>query len=169
MKNGSFIYALSRANMVAARLLVAVIYLFISPVQAFSQSIDNLAIEKVQDEGLTNESILSINQDSKGFIWFGTAEGLFRYDGYVFKGFKHFPGDDKTLINNGVTSLYPEGNYLWAGTPSGLSCMDINALTVKNIPTGTSEQINDISARDGSSLWIATSTGLYQLDKKSYQ
>ena len=169
MKNGNFKYASGRAKFVSVKLFFAVICLFVRPVQAISQSVENLTIEKVQGEGLTSESILSISQDSDGFIWFGTSEGLFRYDGYSFKGFKHFPGDPKTLINNGATTLYPDGDHLWVGTAGGLSCVDINTLTIKNIPSGRSEQINDIYARDDSVLWIATGTGLYQFNKKNYR
>ena len=57
----------------------------------------NINLEKVQEEGLTNYIIKCIQQDTNGFIWFGTEEGLFRYDGYNFKPFKNFPGDSQTL------------------------------------------------------------------------
>src|ERR1700679_2395803 len=89
--------------------------LLILPSFLFSQNTDNLRIEKVPEEGLTNDYVVCINQDTNGFMWFGTREGLFRYDGYSFKAFKNLPGDSTSLVNNVIITLYPEKNNLWVG------------------------------------------------------
>ena len=86
--------------------------LLILPSFLFSQNTDNLRIEKVPEEGLTNDYVVCINQDTNGFMWFGTREGLFRYDGYSFKAFKNLPGDSTSLVNNVIITLYPEKNNL---------------------------------------------------------
>ena len=106
------------------------------PTRSFSQNIENLNIEKIQDEGLTSSYINCILQDKNGFIWVGTGEGLFRYDGYSFKAFRNLPGNPATLANNRVTTLYTENDNLWLGTGSGLSCMNINTGIVKNFALG---------------------------------
>src|SRR5471030_2854117 len=85
-----------------------IIFLLAPATQLFSQDIYNLNIEKVQGEGLSNNYINCIKQDENGFIWFGTNEGLFRYDGYVFKKINNFPGDSTTLIGIVITCLLPE-------------------------------------------------------------
>ena len=54
-------------------------------------------VEKVEGEGLTNFYVKAITQDQKGFLWFGTQEGLFRYDGYKFLPIKNFPGASSSM------------------------------------------------------------------------
>ncbi|RYE87584.1 MAG: hypothetical protein EOO78_35605, partial [Oxalobacteraceae bacterium] len=51
------------------------------------------------EDGLLQESVLAIVQDSEGFMWFGTQSGLSRYDGYRFISYRNVIGDTKTLIN----------------------------------------------------------------------
>ena len=123
---------------------VFIFCLIIVPVTLFGQNIANLNIEKVQDEGLTDNYITNIAQDKNGFIWVGTGEGVFRYDGYTFKAFRNFPGDSTTLANNLVTALYAENDNLWVGTVNDLSCININTLVVKNFPSGKRLQIDDM-------------------------
>jgi ligand-binding sensor domain-containing protein/two-component sensor histidine kinase len=133
---------------------------------AFSQNLDHLTIEKVQDEGIANNSINCIQQDNNGFLWFGTSEGAFRYDGYGFKPFRNFPGDATTLVDNVVTTMFAENNKLWIGTRSGLSCIDINTQAIENFKSG--KAIDAILPKNDSVLWMATTTGLYQFNKFTY-
>ena len=69
-------------------------YLLVIPFSLYAQNVENLRIEKVQEDGLSNDNINCISQDNDGFIWIGTHEGLFRYDGYSFKAFRNFPGNE---------------------------------------------------------------------------
>ena len=57
------------------------------------------------NNGLSNSSVTCIFQDKKGFMWFGTQDGLNRYDGYNFKIFKNIPGDSTTLTDNFIFSI----------------------------------------------------------------
>lgn len=74
----------------------------------------------VQD-GLSQSTVNAILQDKEGFLWFGTKDGLNRYDGQVFRQYKFNSADPYSLGNNFVTSLYEdvEGN-IWVGTDVGL-------------------------------------------------
>jgi len=67
-------------------------------------------------EGLSNTNVRSIFQDSKGFLWISTADGLNRYDGYSMKVFKNDPNDPKTIPNNFCDAIAEdaEGN-IWIG------------------------------------------------------
>lgn len=56
---------------------------------------------KVED-GLAQNTVMAILQDSKGFMWFGTKDGLNRYDGYQFRTFRNDPSDSTSLGNNYV-------------------------------------------------------------------
>ena len=60
------------------------------------------------ENGLSQSSVTCIFQDSKGFMWFGTQDGLNRYDGYNLKVFKNDPSDSTTLINNFIFSFYED-------------------------------------------------------------
>lgn len=60
-------------------------------------------------------------QDQKGFLWFGTNDGLIRYDGYEFKSYKRMQGINYSLSNNFVTSLCEDHlGRIWVGTADGL-------------------------------------------------
>jgi len=71
-------------------------------------------------QGLSNNSVRCIYQDQEGFMWFGTYDGLNRYDGYQFKIFRNNFKNDQSLINNWINAINedPKGN-LWIGTRQG--------------------------------------------------
>lgn len=73
------------------------------------------------ENGLSNNAVICSLQDSKGFMWFGTRDGLNRFDGYTFKVFSHNPQDSLSLGNNFVHSLFEDrrGN-IWVGTDLGI-------------------------------------------------
>ena len=72
------------------------------------------------EQGLSQSVVNCILQDSKGFMWFGTEDGLNRYDGYEFRVYKTDPENHNTLSDNFVQSISedPEGK-LWIGTFAG--------------------------------------------------
>ncbi|GGB15670.1 hybrid sensor histidine kinase/response regulator [Puia dinghuensis] len=71
-------------------------------------------------QGLSHSNVICTLQDSRGFMWFGTREGLNRYDGYTFTVYKNKAGDDKSLANNLVNSIVEDAKgYLWIGTWGG--------------------------------------------------
>jgi len=71
-------------------------------------------------DGLSQNSVLSIFCDHKGFMWLGTMDGLNRYDGYTFKIFKAQPGIHHTLTNNRVSNIWEdERKFLWIATYDG--------------------------------------------------
>lgn len=73
-----------------------------------------------QDQGLSQNSVFCILQDSKGFMWFGTQDGLNKYDGYNFKVYRPDPENPFSLSNNHITSLCEDRNgTLWIGTAWG--------------------------------------------------
>lgn len=72
-------------------------------------------------EGLPNNTIKCITQDKQGFIWFGTFNGLSRYDGVSFTTYRNVPSDSSSLINNHIESLLAVEKGLWIGTSKGLS------------------------------------------------
>lgn len=72
------------------------------------------------EEGLSQNSVLAMLQDSQGFLWFGTQDGLNRYDGYSFTVFKNDPDDANSLSLNGILALHEDDDgALWIGTWGG--------------------------------------------------
>ncbi len=62
------------------------------------------------ENGLSQSSVMCILQDEKGFMWFGTQDGLNRFDGYNIKVFKNNPSDSTSLINNFILGLYKDAS-----------------------------------------------------------
>ena len=73
------------------------------------------------NEGLSQSSVICILQDSKGYMWFGTSNGLNKYDGYSFSVFVHNPLDSNSLSDNGINTVIEDGNgIIWVGTVQGV-------------------------------------------------
>lgn len=73
------------------------------------------------DDGLANNSVRCIVQDSIGFMWFGTADGLSRFDGKQYRNYYRDSSDPDALGNSSVYALYvAAGGKLWVGTAGGV-------------------------------------------------
>ena len=128
-----------------------------------------IALERFDTkDGLSQNSITSIVQDSTGFLWFGTYDGLNRYDGYKFKAYRHNPNNPNSLNHNLVRTICIDykGN-LWIGTMGGgLNFYDYSKDTFKSFQYNSEDttSISDNSIRsllidkDGY-LWIGTTAG----------
>ncbi|GAB4328330.1 MAG: hypothetical protein Kow00127_20980 [Bacteroidales bacterium] len=72
------------------------------------------------EDGLPENTIRAILQDSRGFMWFATWNGLCRYDGYQFKIFKHISGNSTSLPENKITCLFEDHKKrIWVGSYGG--------------------------------------------------
>jgi signal transduction histidine kinase/ligand-binding sensor domain-containing protein len=77
------------------------------------------------NNGLSNNSINCILKDSKGFMWFGSASGLNRYDGYNMKKFFHSPTDSTSIRDNFIENLAEDANgMIWIGAGYGYDLYD---------------------------------------------
>jgi len=87
-----------------------------------TQSADNYLFRQITiKEGLSQSSILAILQDQEGFMWFGTGNGLNKYDGYNFTVYLNDPYDSTSISDNEITSIYEDKDgYIWIGTISGI-------------------------------------------------
>lgn len=74
------------------------------------------------DNGLSQSQVTFIEQDSRGFLWVGTGEGLNRFDGYEFKQYFIEVGNTQSLNNNSIRGLKADNNGgVWVGTDMGLN------------------------------------------------
>lgn len=73
------------------------------------------------EDGLSNNAVLSVYQDHKGFMWFGTYDGLNRFDGYKFRIYRNKINDSTSLVDNGVYTLADDIHHqLWVGGRRGV-------------------------------------------------
>ena len=96
--------------------------LFVYALAAFCpQLAEDYRFEHLTDkDGLSENSVMAIHLDSQGFLWFGTGDGLNRYDGYQFKTFRNIPGDSSSIGSNYVVAIGEDNNNnLWLGTWQG--------------------------------------------------
>src|SRR5262245_42854055 len=64
--------------------------------------------------------VLAVSQDNYGFMWLGTDDGLYRYDGYTLKPYRHDPNNPRSLSDNAVYVIYKDrAGIIWVGTSYG--------------------------------------------------
>ena len=113
------------------------------------------------EEGLSQQAVNAIVQDSEGFMWFGTEDGLNRFDGYDFRQLRHDRGDSETLPNGWISSLVASEDGLWIATDGG-GVVFRNAITGKLDAPALLRDAPDLQrvrtmARDRlGRLWIAS-------------
>ncbi len=130
---------------------------------------DHLNIE----QGLSQSSVDVIFQDSRGFMWFGTQDGLNRYDGYTFKIYKPDPEVPESLSDGWITAIVEDAEgYLWIGTRQGVNRFDPRLETFthynhdpKNPTSLNNNHVNMIYRDQANNLWVGTPEGLDLFDK----
>ncbi|HQY21134.1 MAG TPA: two-component regulator propeller domain-containing protein [Ignavibacteria bacterium] len=118
------------------------------------------------ENGLSNSTVKTILQDYLGFMWFGTQDGLNRYDGYDFKIFRSDSEKSCHLSNNIVNVIFEDSSgVLWIGTDDGLNIYDrkmdnMKRVGISNFTSGiNSETIRTIYEDNEKNLWIGTYGG----------
>lgn len=117
------------------------------------------------DQGLSENTVQVIMQDNHGFMWFGTKDGLNRFDGHQYRIFKNNPQDDNSIGNNFIRALYQDNNgIIWVGTDSKLFLMDPITETFKPFKKATTKGVSIHSAVTAvcpdyeNQIWIGTMT-----------
>ena len=132
---------------------------------AFEKDFGHLSIS----DGLSQMSVVSIAQDTDGYMWFGTRDGLNRYDGKEFKIFRNDIEDTLSISDNYIKVLIkdPKGG-LWIGTAGGLNYYDSISESFTRFfinpgqRTGNINEINSLCLLE-ENLLIGTYQGLYIL------
>ncbi len=158
---------------------------FLIAIYSFAQTQANIKFSHISiEQGLSQSVVFDIFQDRDGLLWFGTQDGLNKFDGYKFTIYQNDPKDViskdnyyKSLSNNSVRSICEDKNgTLWIGTESGgLNKYDkyIDKFTVySNDPNDpyslSSNEIRTVYEDAAGTIWIGTfGGGLNKLDKKT--
>lgn len=127
--------------------------------------------------GLSPLSSDSFCQDSEGFLWLGTKEGLYKYDGYNLTQFFHDPNDPKSINDNWVyTITEDDSGILWIGTRKGIQLFDKKKETFsaqyKNTDfyvLGFRNNIMDMFLDSKGFMWIGTNSDIFRFDRKTEQ
>jgi signal transduction histidine kinase/ligand-binding sensor domain-containing protein len=129
------------------------------PAPATSARFDRISMV----DGLSDDVVYAILQDRQGFMWFGTGNGLTRYDGYEFTVYQSDPGDPTSLADDTVYTLYLAHNGdLWVGTENGLDRFDPTTATFAHYLPGN--VILSVYEDGAGILWVGTPAGLTHLD-----
>ncbi|WP_205514449.1 ligand-binding sensor domain-containing protein [Longitalea arenae] len=110
------------------------------------------------ENGLSNNTVYCSIQDKKGFLWFGTKEGLNRFDGYRFKLFKSDNEDNNLLKKDFIYCLFADDkDNLWVGTQNGLYRFDYAKERLVRFLDSLPE-INDVQMDRQGQLWFRSYT-----------
>lgn len=152
------------------RIIILVVLLMVSSKGGMAQAFDafqNIKFEHIS-EGLSQSTVTCIFQDKKGFLWFGTRNGLNRYDGVKFTTFENNLSGSSSISHNYITTIFEDtkGN-IWVGTmEGGLNLFNKENETFTNFKS-TSKQgsishnnITCIYEDNKHKLWIGTENGL---------
>ena len=133
-----------------------------------SYNFKNITVE----DGLSQSTVETIYQDSKGYIWIGTNDGLDRYNGYDFKYYKHDKDDDNSIANNYIVDIIEDKDgYIWVSTINGLSRINVEKDEIKNYYTENANLSDNnlwqILYTKENKLLVSTINGLNIYDEKS--
>jgi len=151
-------------------LLLFLLVIFFS-IDSLSQSTRYSLKNITTVNGLSQSSVIAIHQDLNGQMWFGTRDGLNRYDGSGITVFRNNPKDTLSICNNDILSIEGDktGN-IWIGTYNGLNCYNpvtnifkhyLHGKTTNTLSNNTIWKIKEIK----NEIWIATSGGLSIFNK----
>src|ERR1700759_4201820 len=135
-------------------ILLSAVTLFTIPVS--KAQISGTRFRRIStDQGLSNSTINCIFQDSRGFMWFGTRDGLNRYDGENVIIFRAKENDPNSISDNFIRCISEDSRHrLWIGTSYGLNCFD---------PV-TDKFTRYLNTKDKNSISVNVVTAVFQLD-----
>lgn len=121
------------------------------------------------EDGLPQSSVIAINQTADGFLWFGTQEGLVRFDGRQFKVFDN--RNSKGLRNHFVNALFIDSHrQLWVATRGGAFLQQADDFKAAADFSALSDpRIYAIAETPDGSMWFATNQGVARLYKGSLE
>ncbi len=151
--------------------LLLFIFAFLTIFGSIAQENPTNFVRLSTEQGLSQNFVGAILQDTRGFMWFGTQEGLNRYDGRTFVRYKHSLHDTSSIVGNYVLDMVEDATKkLWIATTKGCDVFDpvLNhfehiQLHKKNLST------KDILIDRHKRVWLGTAEGLYCFDPQTKQ
>ncbi|MBC9932274.1 ligand-binding sensor domain-containing protein [Chitinophaga qingshengii] len=147
-----------------ARCIVIFLLLFAS-FPARSQSVNFIHYQV--ENGLSNNAVICTWQDRQGFMWFGTKDGLNRFDGYTFRVFRHDPQQPGSIGGNYIAVLWEDNDgLLYVGTDKGLYVYNPATEAFKAIPAKPGIVLAIDKDPDGN-IWFSVDLKLYRYNPRN--
>jgi len=155
------------------RSLILCLLVFVSMTD--SRAVDLTFRQYQVENGLSSNTVYTLIQDSKGFIWMGTEDGLNRFDGYEFRIFRNNSREPASIISNHIYKLFEDAEgLLWIGTEKGVCTYDTRTEKISQMhqTTKNGETINgrvqSILEDKTGRIWFSTyEQGVFRLNKKT--
>jgi len=149
-------------------LKMVLIFLFVFQINGYGYTFKKYNV----DNGLSENTVQSILQDNRGFLWFGTKDGLNRFDGVDFKTFRNESDNSTSIGNNFIRCIYQyDPNTLWLGTDIGIYVFN----TMTNVShsfdfkaqggMSIKGSVTSICEEDKENIWIGGFNGIYVFNK----
>ncbi len=140
--------------------IILVLNLWILPASGTTYHIDHLSL----GEGLSQSVVNSIVQDSLGFLWIGTQDGLNRYDGYSFSVLREDSQKSNGLNDSWINDIALDGGHgLWLATNTGINFLDLKENRIRiychqegDTTTISSDKVQCLLRDTRGNLWIGT-------------
>jgi signal transduction histidine kinase/ligand-binding sensor domain-containing protein/DNA-binding response OmpR family regulator len=151
---------------------LSILFLILSVLTLYAEKTNYLySFNSDLNEGISQLSVMTIYQDSRGYLWFATKNGLNRFNGKEYKIYHREDGNEQSLSNNSVTSITEDQEgFLWVGTSNGLNRIDLNTNEIKryNLETNglVANSISTVYTDRSGCLWVGTWEGLNRYNRE---
>lgn len=119
------------------------------------------------EQGLSNNAVLCSLQDQYGFMWFGTKDGLNRFDGYSFKTYRYSDEEKENPGSNFIHALYEHDGLIYIGSELGLYFFDPHSEEFSLVEKTENMLVRKITGHDKSGILFIGGATLYQYDAAS--
>ena len=118
------------------------------------------------NDGLLANAVRNIVQDQNGFIWFGTDNGLCRYDGVKVQPYRIA----ELGINQYISVLLTVGDVVYAGTDKGVFCLSLTSQQFSRLPMNINSSVTSLALDKEGNLWVSTmADGVWRFTLKTGQ
>lgn len=159
--------------------LTMIVILSLISKNAYANSYNDINFKSLTIEnGLSQSTVETILQDSNGYMWIGTNDGLNKYNGYSFKKYEHDIYDKNTISSNYIVDIVEDNDgYIWVSTTNGLNKINpqndniINYFSKSKGGNLSNNRICEILVRKNNDILVTTSDGLnlYNKDTDSFE
>ncbi|SHI70056.1 Signal transduction histidine kinase [Clostridium cavendishii DSM 21758] len=169
---------MKKINKISAMFFTIIVFtnIFLNNIIAYGNEKEYKFKRMTIEDGLAQSSAQVIFQDSKGYMWFGTSDGLNRYDGYNFVSYKYKLNDENSLVSNYVDGIAEDKDgSLWVATSKGLNRLDPNTNKITRYTSDSTSETNKLSNYNVWSVvvdkngfkWAGTTDGLNKIDNST--
>lgn len=164
-----------RFAIIKISIAIFIISLFQIKTQAVSTNDTNMTFKRITiEDGLSQTSVEYLYQDSKGYMWIGTADGLNRYNGHEFEVYRYKDGVENTIAANYISAIVEDrDDNLWIGTSKGLNKINQKTKEISTyLPNENGQGIShynicEILVDSKGNIIVSTEDGLNIYDKEN--